>query len=160
MKRRSSILIVFILVFWSCSSVKKLEATAPFDLGEPYAQKWVVAEVPKKSGYEVVIPVLSLDNEKAILKNLYHKGKMTRLEIKLTEKGNVAVAEYGSETKENDRAGMLPTQVDEGPFPFDLTETQAVISFVNNEKVKYYLINGIRQHLPITYATVSEKMQR
>ena len=149
-----------VLVLWGCSSVKKLEATAPFDLGEPYAQKWVIAEEPKKMGYEVVIPLLSLDTEMAVLKNLYHKGKMTSLEIKLTEMGNVAVAEYNSENSGIITSGALPTETDEEPFPFDLTETQAVISYVNNEKVKYYLINGIRQNLPVTYPTLSDKTQR
>ena len=160
MKKRSIILLVAILVLGSCSSVKKLETTAPFTLGETYAQKWVINDKPEEMGYEVIIPILSLENDEAILKNLYHKGKMTPLEIKLMEIGNVAIAEFGPVAIEKEAASIVPAEMDEEPFPFELTETQAVISYVNNEKVKYYKINGIQQNPQVSYPTVVAKNER
>ena len=160
MKKSSTILILSILVIWGCSSVKKLEETTPFTLGETYAQKWVIEDEAQKMGYEVIVALLSLDNDKAILKNLYHKGKMTSLEIRLTEVGNVAIAEFGPGAIKKDTASIVPTGMDERPFPFELTETQDVISYVNNEKVKYYKINGIRQNPRVFYPTQVAKNER
>ncbi len=160
MKKSSTIFILSILVIWGCSSVKKLEATAPFTLGETYAQKWVIEGEAQKMGYEVIVPLLSLDNDKAILKNLYHKGKMTSLEIRLIEVGNVAIAEFGPGAIKEDTASIVPTEMDYEPFPFELTGTQAVISYVSNEKVKYYKINGIQQNPKVSYPTVVAKHER
>jgi len=159
MTKRSTLLILSILVLGSCSSVKKLETTAPFSLGETYAQKWTIEDEPEKKGYEVIISVLSLENEEAVLKNLYHNGKMTSLEIKLTEMGNVAVAEFGSDEIETNTSSLDSTEIEVEPFPFELTGTQAVISYVNNEKVKYYRIEGIRRNLPVSYATARAKKE-
>lgn len=160
MKKRTIILLIAILVLGSCSSVKKLEVSAPFTLGETYAQKWMLKDKPEVTGYEVIIPILSLDKDEAILKNLYHKGKMRSLEIRLTEAGNVAIAEFGREAVEKDTLSIVPTETYEEPFPFELTETQAVISYVNNEKVKYYKINGIQQHPKVSYPTLVAKNER
>lgn len=160
MKKKSTVLLLYIFIFWSCSSIKKLETTAPFTLGETYAQKWAIENEPEKTGYEVVIPLLSLDNDKAVLKNLYHKGKMTSLEIRLTELGTVAIAEFGPDSIEKELADVNPAATDKEPFPFALTETQAVISYVSNKKVKYYKINGIRRNLPISYPTADVKKGR
>lgn len=158
MKKSSIISITALFILWGCSSTKKLEATAPFKLGEAYAQKWIIEE-NQKTGYEVIIPILSLENEAAALKNLYHKGKMMPIEIKLTEIGNVAIAEFGANGTENDTDNILAIETDKEPFPFDLTKTQAVISYVNNKKVRYYLINGIRQNLKVTYPNATAKKE-
>lgn len=112
---------------------------------------------PEETGYEVIIPIPSLENDVAKLKNLYHKGKMTPLEIKLTEIGNVAIAEFGPVSLEKEAASIVPAEMDGDPFPFELTETQAVISYVNNEKVKCYKINGIQQNPKVSYPTVVAK---
>ena len=154
MKIRIVVLIVLVLSLSACSSTKKLESTAPFSLGEAYAQEWTIEEV-EKSGHEVVIPILSLENEKAILKNLYYNGKMAPVNIELTEMGNVAVAEFG-----NQDAAEVSTGGDSELFPFDLSETQAVISYVSNEKVRYYKINGIRRNLAVSYPTLTAKNER
>lgn len=160
MKKRIIFLILPIFVLYNCSSTKKLETTAPFTLGETYAQKWKVENDPSEHGYEVIIPIVSLNNDDAVLKNLYHKGKMTALEMRLTEMGNVAIAEYGADKALNTPDNGDLTKIDKKPFPFVLTETQAVISYVNNEKVKYYKINGIRQNMTVSYATALAKKER
>tara|TARA_Y100000815_G_C13199093_1_gene446040 strand:+ start:197 stop:664 length:468 start_codon:yes stop_codon:yes gene_type:complete len=145
--------ILFIgFIISGCSSTKKIETTAPFSLGEPYAQKWTLENDSVKEGHEVVIPILSLEKDRAELKNLYYMGKRAPLQMKLTSKGNVAVAEFGDIANES----VEISQEDE-PFPFQLSETQAVVSYVNNEKVKYFQINGIQRNLAITYPNLEAK---
>jgi len=62
------------------------------------------------------------------------------------------VAEFGDIANES----VEISQEDE-PFPFQLSETQAVVSYVNNEKVKYFQINGIQRNLAITYPNLEAK---
>lgn len=145
--------ICVIVLGCACSSIKKLEATAPFSLGEPYAQKWQVEEEPFEKGYEVVIPIISLETEKAEIKNLYHHGMRTPLSIELTSEGNVMVAEY-----QNAFPSVATNEEEE--FPFELKDTQAVISYVSNDKVRYYQINGIRQNLVKNYPSTEAKNNR
>lgn len=125
-----------------------------------YAQKWAIKDKPEETGYELIIPILSLENDEAILKNLYYKGKMTPLEIKLMEIGNVAIAEFGPVAIEKEAVSIVPDEIDEESFPFELTETQAVISYVNNEKMKYCKINGIQQNPQVSYPTAVAKNER
>lgn len=148
MKKYISILGLSLFVLSGCGSTKKLETTAPFSLGEAYAQKWSISQSPKDGGYEIVVSVLSLENDNANLKNVYYNGKMAPISIELTDKGIIGIAEFGAVVESPEE------------FPFDLTETQAVISYVHKEKVKYYQINGIQQNLPISYSSLEEKEAR
>ena len=139
MKKYRYLLGLSLLILLGCGSIKKLETVAPFNLGEAYVQKWSIEEPSKEDGFELVVSVLSLENANADLKNVHYKGKMAPISIELTDKGIIAVAEFGNLEKSTEE------------FPFNLTETQAVISYMQKEKVKYYRINGIRQNLPVFY---------
>lgn len=140
-----------------------MEATAPFSLGEAYGQKWSVEDRPAAKGYEVVITILSLSEDEATLYNLYHQGKMAPVQIKLKDIGTVAVAEFGATTSDKNTTEVNSPEAEVGSkgqeaLPFELTETQAVISYVQKKKVRYYQINGIQRKLPITYPSESAKM--
>ncbi|MBC6997511.1 hypothetical protein [Cytophaga sp. FL35] len=143
----------FTLMVVSCSSSKKLESIAPFDLGEPFAQEWKTAD-ESEQGFELIIPITSLELKEAELKNLYFQGKMAPVVITLTELGNVAIAEFGQ--KSTKTGPLNPSE----PFPFELLDTQAVISYVSNDKVKYYKVNGVSQKIPITYSDLEAKNNR
>ncbi|WP_194533089.1 hypothetical protein [Zobellia nedashkovskayae] len=148
MKKYIYILGLSLFMIVGCASKMKLEMIAPFSLGDAYAQKWSV-ETPKgRDGYEVVVTILSLKNDKAKLKNMYFKGKKAPVSILMTEKGIVGVAEFG------DAADSIED------FPFNLTETQAIITYMQKGKLKYYKINGISQKLPISYPNLRKKNSR
>lgn len=144
--------ILFGLMAYSCAVKKNLETNAPFELGEPFGQKWLVENNPKKEGYDVIIPIISLDEDEAVLHNLYHRGEMINVEIEMRETGMVAVAEFPS--KEN---RIELKQVNEEPFPFLLSEAEAVLSYLHNDKVRYIKINGIRQNPVMAYPTLLSK---
>lgn len=148
------------LLLWGCGSKKSLETTAPFSLGAAYGQKWSVEDRPAAQGYEVVITILSLTEDEASLKNLYYQGKMAPVQIKLMDIGTVAVAEFGAISSGKDSAVTLPSKTEENVFPFELSETQAVISYVQNRKVRYYKIDGIQRKLPVIYPTESVKTKQ
>ncbi len=101
MKNLTYLLLIMVLIS-GCGSKKSLETIAPFTLGEAYGQKWSVEDRPAAQGYEVVIAILSLTEDEAVLKNLYHQGKMAPVQIKLKDIGTVAVAEFGTISRGND----------------------------------------------------------
>ncbi|CAM3412789.1 hypothetical protein ZORO111903_04095 [Zobellia roscoffensis] len=147
MKKYIYILGLSLVILSGCGPTKKLETMAPFSLGETYAQKWSVGEPMEEDGYELVVSVLSLDNDNADLKNIYYNGKMAPISIEVTDKGIIGISEFGKVQSSEE-------------FPFELTETQAVISYMQKDKVKYYQINGIQQNLPISYSNLDEKNSR
>lgn len=154
----------FLLV--ACSSQKKLETSAPFTLGEVYAQKWMVENHRKDAGYEVIIPIMSLDENEAVLQNLYHKGRMVAISIELRDVGTVALAEYSKEdvlkkgvlvpeVKVKKKRKKSKTEME--PFPFNLKETEAVLSYLQNDKVKYVKLSGIRQNPVVVYPSLKAR---
>ena len=148
MKKYISSLGLSLFIFTACGSTKRLETVAPFSLGEAYAQKWSIDAPSVAEGFELVVSVLSLENANADLQNVYYNGKMAPISIELTDKGIIAVAEFGNLVKITEE------------FPFELTETQAVISYMQKEKVRYYQINGIQKNLPISYSDLDAKNSR
>lgn len=166
MKNANYSVLVFLLLLVGCSSLKKLETSAPFTLGEVYAQKWMVQDNLKDSGYEVVIPIMSLDENEAVLQNLYHKGKMVDLSIELRDIGMIALAEYNKEdlltkdflvpdTSKKRKKKATKTQME--IFPFELQETEAVLSYLQNDKVKYVKLAGIRQNPAVVYPSLKAR---
>lgn len=151
MKKRW-IVIALGLVTFGCSVKKNLETSAPFKLGEPFGQKWLVEDISKKQGYDVIIPILSLDEDDAVLHNLYHRGEMATIEIEMREIGMVAVAEFPFlETAEE------PKPSGDETFPFLLGEAEAVLSYMQKDKVRYIKINGIRQNPAVAFPSLVAK---
>jgi len=151
MKNRVALILLGLTVI-GCSVKKSLETSAPFKLGEPFGQKWLVEDTSKKEGYDVVIPILSLDEDDAILHNLYHRGEMANIEIEMREIGMVAVAEFSSKVNSEE----MKENHDE-PFPFLLGEAEAVLSYMHNDKVRYIKINGIRQNPTLAFPSLVAK---
>ncbi|MFS4492800.1 hypothetical protein [Maribacter sp. 2308TA10-17] len=165
MKNAFYLLLICGLVFAGCSSQKKLETTAPFNLGEVYAQKWLIEDNLKDSGYEVIIPIMSLDENEAVLQNLYHKGKMVDLSMELRDGGIIALAEYTKEdllkkailVPENFKKRSKKNSKKRELFPFELQETEAVLSYLQNDKVKYVKLSGIRQNPTVVYPSLKAR---
>lgn len=166
MKNTHYIILICSLLLAGCSSQKKLETTAPFTLGEVYAQKWMVEDNLKDSGYEVIIPIMSLDENEAVIQNLYHQGKMVDLRIELRDTGMIALAEYSKEdllkkdmlvpeatSKKKKKKEAQKMEL----FPFRLLETEAVLSYLQNNKVKYVKLSGIRQNPMVVYPNLKAR---
>lgn len=165
MKNAPYILLICSFLLLGCSSQKKLETAAPFTLGEVYAQKWMVEDNRKDSGYEVIIPIMRLDEKEAVIQNLYHQGKMVELSIELRDTGMIALAEYSKEdVLKKDMLVPKATKKKKGKnaekmevFPFKLLETEAVLSYLQNDKVKYVKLSGIRQNPTVVYPNMKAR---
>ena len=158
--KNASYLALICLILSGCSSQKKLETTAPFTLGEVYAQKWIVEDTSNDSGYDIIIPIISLDENIAVLQNLYHKDKMVNLSMELRADGMIAIAAYSKEdmlqkdifvpesSKNNSKMEL---------FPFELQDTEAVLSYLQKDKIKYVKLSGIRQNPVIVYSSAKAR---
>ncbi|NHF59129.1 hypothetical protein FK220_007245 [Flavobacteriaceae bacterium TP-CH-4] len=164
------LLLLLLSILSACATKKKLENKAPFSLGEVYAQPWIIEDQPAEVGYDVFIPIRSLDVAKAVLQNLYHKGQMVALVIELQETGHVAIARLdANDFQKGDiimhadpkkEVGNQPPILISKPLPFELTETQAVISYLQKDKVRYVMIDGIRINPVVSYPVQFAKNQR
>ncbi|TMM58905.1 hypothetical protein FEE95_05595 [Maribacter algarum] len=165
MKRTHFLILISSILIVACSSQKKLETSAPFTLGEVYGQNWIVENAAKDSGYEVVIPVMSLDENEAVLQNLYHKGKMVDISIELRDFGMIALAEYSKEDllKKDILVPEAPNSKKKKDnkkmelFPFELRDTEAVLSYLQKDKVKYIKLSGIRQNPVVIYESLKAR---
>ena len=146
------VLLLMGLLMHSCGVRKKLEVSAPFQLGEPFGQKWVVEDDSNTEGYDVILPIVSLNEDDAVLHNLYHRGEMIPVVIEMHKIGMVAVAKFPS--KEAPKREQL---ADGEPFPFILGEAEAVLSYMRKDKVRYIKINGIRQNPTTAYPSLLAK---
>jgi hypothetical protein len=161
MKNANYLALICLILVVSCSSQKKLETAAPFTLGEVYAQKWIVEDTSKDLGYDVIIPIMSLDENIAVLQNLYHKDKMVHLAMELREDGMIAIAAYSKEDML--QKDLLVTESSQNndakdnskmePFPFELKDTEAVLSYLQKDKIKYLKLSGIRQNPVVVYSS-------
>jgi len=159
------LILICSLLLVGCSSQKQLETSAPFTLGEVYGQKWMVENNLKNSGYEVIIPIMSLDEKEAVLQNLYHKGKMVNLSIELREEGMIALAEYSKEdllkkdilVPETSKKKRKKNTEKMELFPFELQETEAVLSYLQKDKIKYLKLSGIRQNPTVVYSSLKAR---
>ena len=163
--KKLSLLAICTLLLAACSTQKKLETAVPFSLGEVYGQKWRVENATNDSGYEVIIPIIRLDEKEAVLQNLYHKGKMVELAIELRAIGTIAIAAYSKKDLLKKEFLVPHTSIKKRRknakkmelFPFELRETEAVLSYLQNDKVKYVKLTGIRQNPIAVYPSMKAR---
>ncbi len=164
MKRLICGLITVVFVLFGCASRKELKTELPFRLGQVYAQRWIVEENPEEIGYDVIIPIRSLNTRRATLQKLYHRGKVIDVKIELRKIGAIAVAEYPMEILQEMTLTMVDGSLNDGEsifdeslLPFKITETQAVLTYLEDGEIKYFKIEGIRQNPIMSYPSLSSR---
>lgn len=164
MKRPINGFIVILFVLFGCVPKKGLKTELPFRLGQVYAQRWIVEDNPEEIGYDVIIPIQSLDTRRASLQKLYHRGKGTDIKIKLRKIGAVAVAEYPpgilgeSNTIESDKSTPdRESNLDKPLLPYQITGTQAILTYLEEGKIKYFKIADIRQNPIMSYSSLTSR---
>lgn len=162
MKRPICGLIAVVFILFGCASKKELKTELPFRLGQVYAQRWIIEENPEEIGYDVIIPIRSLNTRRATLQKLYHRGKAINVKIELRKIGAVAIAEYpmGILDKTNTSIRDSSPNGNEGTFnesllPFKISRTQAVLTYLEDGEIKYFKIESVRQNPIMSYSSLS-----
>ncbi len=153
MKNSIYIILSCILGLYGCSSQKKLDTSPPFVLGTTTSQKWVGGREESGSGDIVKITIKEMKGEEVTFQNIYFKGGRSAVVMEMEDDGMMATAKFYTQkpdmimhadaTKEvGNQPPKLKSREDQ-EIPFELKETEAVLSYMENDKMKYVKIVGI-----------------
>jgi len=144
--------------FSQCSSAKKLQEQVAITFGEVYCQKW------GGSGLNIIIPTSSTSIK---LDSVYFRGKVAKLEIKSS--GDVVyIGKFLSSlnTKQDiimssnpkaEHGNKLP--VIQEKIPFELKDTECVISYKKGKKTQYFKISNVLEKDLLAYPSAPPRKQ-
>lgn len=149
-----STLIYFLLslfAFSGCSSAQRLQTKSPIEYNNVYFQKWVAGVKEGGSGLNLFIPIHDEAPKNIQLDSVYFRGKSALLEkiegeetlyvgrfkTKFNEKQE-AIIKSGSD-KSDDSHNSKP----EEKSPFELKDSECVISYKEGNKINYFKIENV-----------------
>lgn len=168
MKTSVYIAILSLLGFGSCASQKKLHVKPPFVVEAPSFQKWTGGKEQSGSGVDVQIPIREFKKENITFKEIYFRGQIGKattatidgiayVKAKFTDHKFIKpdLIMHADPRKEVGNQPPMPQSTKNIAFPFELTDTEAIISYTenNHEKVKYTKISGLKEKQPLIYSS-------
>ena len=155
MKSMVSGLLILSLGMFGCSSQKKLTADPPFVISQAVCQTWVGGREESGKGMDISFQVDGLEESQVQLHQLYFRGRIGDLTLTSKEDVMHATCNFTEQTKEiamhsdpMKEVGNQPPRIkskDEKAFPFELQPQEAVISYTQGSKMKYYKIAEIAE---------------
>ncbi len=155
MKHPIFIMLVLLSVMAGCSPQKKLEKNTPFMYSEVTVEPWTAGREESVSGNIVKISLSEMDTEEVEFQNVYFRGRMAAVSMDMDGRGMMAIATFpdaGAGTDmvmhsdPNQEVGnQPPKKLKENIFPFVLEADEAVLSYLENDKVRYAKIKGIKE---------------
>ncbi|AUC74780.1 hypothetical protein [Olleya sp. Bg11-27] len=133
-----SVSILSSFFFMQCSSAQKLQENASFETSPVYFQKWVAGVKGGGSGINVFIPITT-ELKDINLDSLYFRGNMVALQTKPSSPKLYIGRIIGNA---NQKEGYKSTG---DKIPFDLKDNEAVVSYSEKGKIKYFKIENITE---------------
>ncbi|RAJ17936.1 hypothetical protein [Olleya aquimaris] len=131
-----SVTVLSSVLFMQCSSTKQLQKEASFKTDQVYYQSWVAGVKGGGSGINVFIPITS-ELKTLKLDSLYFRQYKMALQ---TQPNNPNLYIGRILTKANQQEGFKEETT---KIPFDLQPNEAVVSYIENNDIKYYKIENI-----------------
>ncbi len=162
MKKLGIVFICITVVFTitHCSTAQKLQKKPPITLQEVYIQSWVSGVKGGGSGINLFIPVSQKIPQNIQLDSAYFKGKVAKLELSDASQ-MLYVARFKANFNQNQDIIMSSDPKEEygnqlpelnEKIPFDLKDTECVISYTESNVTKYFKIDNIvikkQEHYP------------
>ena len=129
---------ILVIVFSQCSSAQKLQESPSFNIEEVYSQKWIAGVQGGGSGINVFIPITT-ELKDITLDNLYFRGNMVASQTKPSSPKLYIGRFIGNA---NQKEGYKSTG---DKIPFDLKDNEAVVSYSEKGKIKYFKIENITE---------------
>ena len=150
--------------FSQCSSTQNLEDKAPLKIGEVYSQKWIAGVQGGGSGINLFIPT---EQSSITLDSVYFRNKAVKLEPNPKE-GILYIGRFKSEF--NQKKGIIMSNEPNAEYgnplletkkktPFELKDTECVISYIHSGKTKYFKIENIAEKRMIPYPSALPNKQ-
>ncbi len=161
------LMVLIMISFSQCSSAQKLQKEAPVKLGPAYYQYWVAGIQGGGSGINLFIQIEGTSKENIELDSIYFRGKVSKLEFK-PNNPSLFIGRFSSRTnqkkdiimsnKPNAEYGNELPKLKE-KIPFDLKENECVVSYIEDDKIKYFQIENIVEKQPELYPSAPPKKQ-
>ena len=160
----TTVMLIVMVSFSQCSSTKKLQEQVAITFGDVYCQKWIAGIKEGGSGLNIIIPT---SNTSIKLDSVYFRGKAAKLEIKSS--GDVVyIAKFLSSlnTKQDiimssnpkaEYGNKLP--VIQEKIPFELKDTECVISYKKGNKTQYFKITNVLEKDLLAYPSAPPRKQ-
>ena len=154
MKLLINIIVVMPLVFFaSCASQPKLQDKTPVAIQEYYYQTWSAGARGAGSGINFTLALKEVPRD-VQLKDIYFQGRKTALVqgkqapsvftgYFKTDLNGPADIKMNADPKEE--YGNAPPSLDKKEFPFEMTDSEAIISFEIDGKLKYYKLTDVNK---------------
>ncbi len=149
----STVMFCLMASFSQCSNAQKLEQKAPLEFGEVYYQKKAQAVKDLESMFTLYIPIKGEYNNNIEPDSVYFKGKSAKLLVS-TQNQNLFYGRFItkpvytediilSSDMNEEHQNKLPKT--ESKIPFELKNSECVISYKQDGGVKYYKISNIKE---------------
>ncbi len=153
---RNAVFIILILtsVLAGCSPQKKLETNTPFVYGEATVEPWTAGREESASGTLVKISLSEMAADEVELQNIYFRGQMAAVSMDMDGRGMMAIATFPGTTGTDmvmhrdptkEVGNQPPKKLNDGVFPFVLKADEAILSYLEKDKVKYAKIKGVKE---------------
>ncbi len=152
-----SIAYIVSLVLFSltgCKSQQDLVTNPPFTTGAVTCQSWVGGRAESGSGIKLFIPLDAIKPGQVEFQKAYFRGKSSN--IKLQEENNTTIAVANFVTTQMAKPDIVmhadpkkevgntpPTPKEK--LPFEIGENECVLSYLDNGKLKYVKLEGIKE---------------
>lgn len=139
----------------------------PIDFGPSYFQKWTSGIKGGGSGFNLFIPIKTQDRGLVILDSVYFRGKVTKLEI-IEDKTILFVGRFETEFNQKPDIIMSDNPNEEygnkssillQKIPFDLKDSECVVSYKDGNDTKYFKIGNITEKQPENYPSTLPQKQ-
>lgn len=144
----------------ACSSQKKLVDNPPFDLGQATCQSWTGGRPESGSGILLEIPLMGENIDGMKMQQAFFRGMMTDVSIATKDGKQMAKANFRKPSPEDmdltmhadpkEEVGNKPPKK-KGKFPFELTQDECVLSYMDGETIKYFKIENVKEKKPLIY---------
>ena len=135
--------VIITAVFSNCGGNKELQERAPAQFQEAYFTS-------TGNSLKLYIPVVSIQTNRIVLDSVYFRGSKAALQQD-DQKNGVYIAEFDTGKQDlimssdplEEYINKMPQKAEK--VPFELKDDEAIIVFIQNNKVKYYKITGIAE---------------
>lgn len=151
--------------FSQCSSAKDLQKQAPLTFGDVYCQAWSGGVEAAGTGIDIYIPASKSDGVQ--LDSVYFRGKATKLEEKAFNGTVTYIGRFKSKPNASKDIIMSSDSKEEykntvevlEKIPFDLKDNECVVSYMENEAIKYFKIENVIEKPRVNYPSARPNKQ-
>lgn len=137
--------LIALIAFASCSSKMTFENQEKFSISEAYFVEWTAGIKGGGSGYTIYIYFEEEFNSSSIdLEGVYFRSEFASIKPMKSGKYQAFIKSDKNSEKIEPELNQVNASLDQkanSTFPFVLDKNEAVISFTENNKKKYYKVN-------------------